>query len=183
MVHLLSLIIVFLFASANASPTTAIDPTRTIASGVVVGTATRVTNQPSVTALANAFLGVPYASSPPLRFAPPTAPEPYQTLIAQTLPPACLQQFAAGDLGDRVKAWFNGPGSPPVESEDCLYLNVFAPQDASPTNLKPVLFWLYGGNLQFGTASIASYNGSSLAVNEDVVVVVINYRTNNENHP
>lgn len=36
------------------------------------------------------------------------------------------------------------------------------------------------GNLAFGTASLAYYNGSSLAVNEDVVVVVINYRTNSK---
>lgn len=36
------------------------------------------------------------------------------------------------------------------------------------------------GNLAFGTASLGYYNGSSLAVNEDVVVVVINYRTNSK---
>ncbi|KAB8606240.1 hypothetical protein FH972_025870 [Carpinus fangiana] len=66
----------------------------------------------------------------------------------------------------------------PEESEDCLYLNVFAPRDASPTNKKPVLFWLFGGNLQFGTGSLTFYNGSSLAATQDIVVVTINYRTN-----
>jgi acetyl esterase/lipase len=55
---------------------------------------------------------------------------------------------------------------------------VFAPPDASPINPKPVMFWLFGGNNDFGTASLAFYNGSSLAVNEGVVVVAINYRTN-----
>ena len=45
------------------------------------------------------------------------------------------------------------------------------------------MFWLFGGNNQFGTASLAYYNGSSLAVNEDVVVVAINYRTNSMHMP
>ncbi|CAK3840514.1 liver carboxylesterase 1 precursor [Lecanosticta acicola] len=158
----------------------AADPTVSIASGTIVGTATAVSNQPSVTGLANAYLGVPYAKSPPLRFAPPEAPAAWSTpLKAQQLPPACLQQFLPGSDGEREREYFNNPGlSPPAESEDCMYLNVFAPQDASPTNLKAVMFWVFGGNLQIGTASLAYYNGSSLAVNHDVVVVAINYRTN-----
>lgn len=82
---------------------------------------------------------------------------------------------------EKTNMYFNNPGYPaPKESEDCLYLNVFAPQNASPTNLKSVMFWIFGGNNQFGTASLAYYNGSSLAVNHDVVVVAINYRTNSE---
>lgn len=86
-----------------------------------------------------------------------------------------------GPSGQRTRAYFNNPGfPPPAENEDCLYLNVFAPPDASSTNLKSVMFWLFGGNNQFGTASLAYYNGSSLAVNEDVVVVAINYRTNSK---
>lgn len=36
------------------------------------------------------------------------------------------------------------------------------------------------GNLAFGTGGLAYYDGSSLAINEDVVVVTINYRTNSE---
>lgn len=92
---------------------------------------------------------------------------------ANTYPPV------SGSLGTKEKEYFNNPRGPaPAESEDCLYLNVFAPQSASPTNTKAVLFWLFGGNNQFGGASLSYYNGSSLAVNEDVVVVVINYRTN-----
>lgn len=147
---------------------------------MVVGTASAVSNQPQVTGLANAYLGLPFASSPPARFGPPEPPKAWSSpLIAQKQPAACLQQFFPGAAGERTKAYFNNPGfAPPAESEDCLYLNVFAPQDASPTSLKPVLFWIFGGNLQFGTASLAYYNGSSLAVNHDVVVVAINYRTN-----
>lgn len=124
----------------------AADPTVTLDSGIVFGTATRVANQPSVTSLANAYLGVPFADSPPLRFAPPTAAKPWtEPLVAQKLPPACLQSFGSGATAAREKEYFNNPTyPPPEESEDCLYLNVFTPQDASPTNLKPVLFWLFG---------------------------------------
>lgn len=123
----------------------AADPTVTLDSGVVVGTATRVA-KPSVTGLANVYLGVPFASSPPLRFAPPTAAKPWtEPLVAQKSPPACLQSFGSGATAAKTKEYFNNPGyEPPQESEDCLYLNVFSPPAASSTNLKPVLFWLFG---------------------------------------
>lgn len=72
----------------------AANPSVTIASGVVVGTATGVANLPKVTGLANAYLGIPFAQSPPVRFAPPTEPQAWKTpLEAHTQPAACLQQF------------------------------------------------------------------------------------------
>lgn len=55
-------------------------------------------------------------------------------------------------MGDLEKKYFNNPDlAPPRESEDCLYLNVFAPQDANATNLKPVMFWLFGVSPQLGS--------------------------------
>lgn len=41
---------------------------------------------------------------------------------------------------------FNNPGgtAAPAESEDCLYLNVFAPADTSQNSKKSVLFWIFG---------------------------------------
>lgn len=68
---------------------------------------------------------------------------------------------------------FNNPA--PVESEDCLYLNVFTPSTPAPKCGRAVLFWIYGGNLQFGTAGQAAYDGSSFAANQDVIVVTTNY--------
>lgn len=122
-------------------------PTVTIASGVVIGTATRVSNQPSVTGLVNAYLGVPFAKSPPERFSPPVQPDAWSTpLKAQSLKPACIQQFTGKGLPqEKTKRYFNNPGgSPPLEDEDCLYLNVHSPPGASFSNRKPVLFWLFG---------------------------------------
>jgi carboxylesterase type B len=66
----------------------------------------------------------------------------------------------------------------PVESEDCLYLNVWAPTTKPPPGGFPVMFWIYGGNLQFGHAALPMYDGSSMAQSRNVVVVGANYRTN-----
>lgn len=60
------------------------------------------------------------------------------------------------------------------ESEDCLYLNVYAP--AGCKGGKAVMFWIHGGDLTSGTSS--GFDGTSFAANQDVVVVTINYRLN-----
>ncbi|KAE8165726.1 alpha/beta-hydrolase [Aspergillus tamarii] len=147
--------LVLLYASASFALA---NPTVTIPSGTIVGTTLAPQNQPTVTAKANAYLGVPFAKSPPERFKPPEKPEAWTTpLKAQEYKPACIQ---------------HDPGN----SEDCLYLNVYTPPDASPSNKKSVMFWIHGGNLQNGSAVMPVYSGSSLAVNEDVIVVTINYR-------
>jgi carboxylesterase type B len=40
------------------------------------------------------------------------------------------------------------------------------------------MIWIYGGNLQFGTAAVAQYDGTSFAANQNVILVSFNYRTN-----
>ncbi|KAJ7915101.1 liver carboxylesterase-like protein 1 precursor [Mycena leptocephala] len=86
--------------------------------------------------------------------------------------PACVQQFpfAVAAINEQL---FNTP--PPPESEDCLFLNVWAPKSSTPT---AVVIWIYGGALTFGTASTPTYDGASLAASQNIVVVSINYRTN-----
>ena len=74
---------------------------------------------------------------------------------------------------------FNNPGgAAPPESEDCLYINVFTPASRSPPGGRAVMFWIYGGALEFGGSSNGAYNGTYLAANENVVFVSFNYRTN-----
>jgi carboxylesterase type B len=51
------------------------------------------------------------------------------------------------------RAIFNDPA--PVESEDCLYLNVYAPSGPTGGAGRAVLFWIYGGSLQFGNAGMS----------------------------
>ncbi|KAF8577513.1 alpha/beta-hydrolase [Ramaria rubella] len=122
------------------------------------------------------FKGIPFGQPPvgDLRWEPPQSFASQNTIDATTLSPSCIQQFAFA-TANLIEFLFNTP-PPPSESEDCLFLNVFAP--ANLTSLKPVLFWIYGGSLAFGTASIPLYDGSSFVQNQDIVVVTSNYRVN-----
>lgn len=76
--------------------------------------------------------------------------------------------------GEHYREIFNSPPLP--ESEDCLYLNIFAPASATVGSGTPVLFWIHGGNYQIGSGRHHEFDGSSIAANENVVVVTINYR-------
>ena len=59
-----------------------------------------------------------------------------------------------------------------ISQEDCLTLNVFAPENADHL---PVLVWIHGGGFVNGTGNSTWYDGSKLA-QRGCVVVVINYR-------
>lgn len=61
-------------------------------------------------------------------------------------------------------------------SEDCLYINVFAPAKSTNTSLLPVYVFIQGGG--FSVNGNANYNGASLidAADNDMVVVNFNYR-------
>lgn len=150
-------------------------PTATIDAGVVLGTTTSL---PAATATVNKFLGIPFAKSPPERFSPPESPGKFNEPInATSWSPACIQQFVYPKVSQEfVEYVFNNPA--PAESEDCLYLNVYAPSTPAPADGRSVMFWIYGGSLQFGNAGQHAYDGSWFASYEDVIVVTANYRTN-----
>ncbi len=74
-----------------------------------------------------------------------------------------------------AKAYGSSYAAPPVQSsEDCLYLNVWAPK-WPPKNALPVMVWLHGGSNKVGSGAQSSYNGASLTA-RGVVLVTINYR-------
>ena len=182
-----------LLTAVFASPSVSL-PTAVIDSGPIVGTTTLL---PSATATVNKFLGIPFAASPPQRFSPPNVVQSWhQPLNVSAFKPACIQQFNCKAiiklvmLHTRPLTFFEDPetvrdvtiaifNTPPVaESEDCLYLNVFSPSAPPPAGGYAIMFWIYGGSLQFGTAGQPGYDGSSFASFEDVIVVTTNYRTN-----
>ncbi|CAG2115649.1 unnamed protein product, partial [Medioppia subpectinata] len=108
------------------------------------------------------FLGIPFAEPPvgSLRFAKPVAiKKPLKEVIDATKAKhSCMQNFREGlSL-----------------SEDCLVLNIWAPNKTSSA-LKPVMFWIYGGGLSGGSIFMDTHNGSVLATH-DVVIVSTNYR-------
>lgn len=72
---------------------------------------------------------------------------------------------------------FSVNSKPLVQSEDCLFLNVYTPAHVATNrvgHLLPVMVWIHGGGYVLGAGS--QYDGSELAAFGDVVVVTINYR-------
>ncbi|KAJ6508683.1 Alpha/Beta hydrolase protein [Mycena sanguinolenta] len=119
-----------------------------------------------------AFRGIRYAASPtgPLRFRAP-APPPQITGIQQAFddPPQCYQGiFGASPTNPFVARDVE-------QTEDCLFLSVYSP-NLNPTVLLPTIIWIHGGGYAIGSAS--QYNGADLVQdsNNQVVVVVIQYR-------
>ncbi len=60
----------------------------------------------------------------------------------------------------------------PVTSEDCLFLNVWAPKNAHDA---PVIFWIHGGSLVIGSGHEAVSDGAHFA-ERGIMFVSINYR-------
>jgi para-nitrobenzyl esterase len=114
------------------------------------------------------FLGLPYAAPPTgnLRWRPPAPPAAWRGIRDATqFGPSCPQVL------DRTQ----NPELPPgAISEDCLYLNVYAPPPSmNDQGGRPVLVWIHGGGLVQDGAR--NYDGTKLAA-DGVVVVTINYR-------
>src|SRR5262245_51804810 len=61
-----------------------------------------------------------------------------------------------------------------AQSEDCLYLNVWSPVQPAGRRL-PVMVWIYGGGLSYGSAAWPWYDGTAFA-RQGVVLVSFNYR-------
>ena len=61
------------------------------------------------------------------------------------------------------------------QNEDCLFLNVWAPTEASEP--LPVMVWIHGGGYTGGAGSGGIYDGTHLA-SQGIVLVTINYRLN-----
>lgn len=84
------------------------------------------------------FLGIPYAAPPvgELRWKAPEPHAPWKGVRDATNYGAhCAQNHVFDDM------IFQDSG----QSEDCLYLNVYAPADASSKSSLPVMFWIHGG--------------------------------------
>ena len=111
------------------------------------------------------FRGIPYAAAPigERRWtAPAAAPAWDGTRSATGFGPACPQPAVPPPFG------VEGP-----TSEDCLFLNVWAP--VGRDDKRPVFVWIHGGAFLLGSGSQPIYDGSALA-RHDMVVVTLNYR-------
>jgi para-nitrobenzyl esterase len=104
------------------------------------------------------YFGIRYGQAPEgvLRWNPPQAPNPGQGSIV------------AGSFGNTC------PQGRKTDSEDCLFLNVYAPSTATAKSKLPVWIWIHGGALTNGAGS--DYDPSVMVAENNIIVVTINYR-------
>lgn len=106
--------------------------------------------------LVDAWYGIPYAEPPvgTFRFRHPRPIQPWDGIInATSMPNSCVQildtlfeNFAGSQM------WNPNTNM----SEDCLYINIAAP-NPRPKNL-PVMLWIFGGGFYSGTATLDVYD-------------------------
>lgn len=114
------------------------------------------------------FLGIPFAAPPvgALRWKQPQAVAAWTgTRKTDAYAASCMQKS-----GIPVSAG----GTAGALSEDCLYLNVWTPR-SGVGGKRPVMVWIHGGALVYGSGNVALYDGSAHA-RRGAVVVTINYR-------
>jgi para-nitrobenzyl esterase len=117
-----------------------------------------------------AYKGIPFAAPPTgvNRWREPLPVAPWSGVReASGFGPACPQTASRPNPGVKEPIL-------PLQSEDCLYLNVWTPIE-SAEKPRPVLVWIYGGAFVGGAASFPTYNGAHLA-RRDVILVTLNYR-------
>eukprot|EP00160_Parvularia_atlantis_P002649 Unigene1220_Nuclearia_a/m.3883 Unigene1220_Nuclearia_a/g.3883 ORF Unigene1220_Nuclearia_a/g.3883 Unigene1220_Nuclearia_a/m.3883 type:complete len:569 (+) Unigene1220_Nuclearia_a:1289-2995(+) len=119
------------------------------------------------------FRGVPLARAPvgDLRFASPVPAAPWApaTLDCLDVKPACPGLAVQSLIGVL----------PGIDiSEDCLYLNVYAPsRNRTTARPLPVMLWFYGGAFTLGDAwEGGAYDGTYTVARKDVIIVTTNYR-------
>jgi para-nitrobenzyl esterase len=113
------------------------------------------------------FKGIPFAAPPVggLRWKEPQPVQNWQGVRhAKQFGPRAMQAPIFGDMNFRS----NGM------SEDCLYLNVWAPVPKGK-ELLPVLVYFYGGGFVAGDGSEPRYDGESMA-EKGIVALTVNYR-------
>src|SRR5215469_5765140 len=144
--------------SASAQPSTA---------GCAPGTNVATADGPVCGTVVNGvseWLGIPYAAPPvgSLRWQPPQPPAPWSaTMDATAFGSECAQQF---------------PGFPSGGSENCLFINVWAPSGANGSASRPglpVMVHIHGGGFVVGSGQ---EDDTLLATAGREVIVSMNYR-------
>ena len=130
------------------------------------------------------FAGIPYAKPPvgELRFKEPQAPDKWDGVLkADHFGPMAMQTRGSVfyDSLSHILGWHDykikfGDEYREEVSEDCLYLNVFAPEQTGD-ELLPVIIYVHGGSLTTGQSSYSEYRGEDLA-KRGVVFVNFAYR-------
>ncbi|KXS09374.1 alpha/beta-hydrolase [Gonapodya prolifera JEL478] len=115
------------------------------------------------------WLGVPFAAPllGPLRFSAPIDPLPTTDIVYCTaFRPICLPRQPS-DFTMKPNRRF-------TVSEDCLFVNIFAPTNATEDSQLPVMYFAQSGGFQ--SNSNANFNGSQLALFGEIIIIKVNYR-------
>ena len=167
--HLLS--IALLALASCSSQQSANNPVLSIEGGQIQGV---MSNDPAVLV----YKGVPYAAAPvgDLRWKAPQAVSPWEGVKIADKWGAAAMQNSGKATGDFYFKEFYADGDPEF-SEDCLYLNVWAPADAvgQPDKKLPVAMWIHGGAYDHGYGYEITMDGDAWA-KRGVILVTINYR-------
>jgi len=123
------------------------------------------------------FKGIPYAAPPvgDLRWKAPQPPVPWEGVkVCDKFGPISLQPGNSPETFYGKEFYWNGT---PAQSEDCLYLNVWAPKASlGNTDAKlPVALWIHGGAYTNGYGYEVTMDGDEWA-RRGVILVTINYR-------
>lgn len=127
------------------------------------------------------WLSVPYAEPPvgERRFKDPEPKKPLSsTLQASKVANSCMQ-LVNQKLSEKLE--FSHPyelakDSISQTSEDCLFLNIYAPEKDFATKKKPILIVIHGGDGTTGTGSLDIQEPSVFAAMTNTIVVTFNYR-------
>jgi len=117
-----------------------------------------------------AWFGVPFVQAPvrELRWKAPQPVKPWNGIYnADRMAPECIQPLRAHNINH----YFGEEAT----SEDCLYLNVWAPANAKPGAKLPVIVYIYGGGSTIGSSGMALYAGETVA-KRGAIYVNFNYR-------
>ena len=118
------------------------------------------------------FKGIPYAKAK--RFQMPEPVDPWEGVKEMTsygfVSPLLAQETPSGELLVPHRYW--------PQDENCQNLNIWT-KTFEKDGKKPVMVWLHGGGYTAGSSiEQEAYDGFSMCLNGDVVVVTINHRLN-----
>lgn len=123
------------------------------------------------------FIGIPFAQPPvgKLRFKPPVPLRPFVNDASSTVYNATAAAHQSGssmlrclEISLRNASAFRG-------QEDCLYLDIFLPINATNATLLPVVVYIYGGGFETSDPHDPS---ELISLYQNIIYVAIRYRIN-----